>query len=296
MSHEISAAQDHGLFPAPVLRRSNRQRKSIKPRLAWQPNTHANYVGGDISIPQTFKDAINGPDKLKWEVAIREEPESLKEKKVFSPVIHIPHERRRIGSRWVFAVKSDGRFKTRLVAQGFSQIHGIDYFGTYSPTMRMDSLRIILAVSAFNDWGIEQIDIKTVYLEGDLHETVFMKSPEGMRTTKAVKLNWSLYGLKHLCKVWYEKLDAKLTLLGFIKSKSDDCIKINLHKRLVIGVYVDDLVICGKLIEDVVRLKEKLSSFFPIKDLGSIDVIIGWKITRQRSTIRVHIVNMVYYH
>ncbi|KAI1004202.1 hypothetical protein K3495_g4009 [Podosphaera aphanis] len=59
--------------------------------------------------------------------------------------------------------------------------------------MRMDSLRILVAVSAFNDWEIEQIDVKTAYLEGDLHETVFMKSPEGMRTTKYVKLNKSLY-------------------------------------------------------------------------------------------------------
>lgn len=231
---------------------------------------------------------------MKWEAAILDELGSLKEKGVFTPVTHVPHDRKPIGSRWVFAVKSDGRLKARLVAQGFSQIHGIDYFDTYSPTMRMDSLGILLAVSAFNDWEVEQIDVKTAYLEGDLNETIFMKSPEGMRTTKYVKLNKSLYGLKQSGKAWYEKLGAKLILLGFNKSKSDDCIYIHLYKQMVIGVYVDDLVICGKIIEDLKRLKEKLSSFFPIKDLGPIDMIIGWKITRQRSTRTLSITQVHY--
>lgn len=124
------------------------------------------YVEGDFSIPDSFDEAVNGPDKIKWKAAIQEELDSLVEKEVFSPVTHVPHGRRPIGSRWVFTVKSDGRFKARLVAQGFNQVYGLDYLETYSPTLRMDSLRILLSVSAYYDWEIHQVDVKTAYLEG----------------------------------------------------------------------------------------------------------------------------------
>lgn len=114
----------------PPLRRSNRISKPIEPRSAWQPKSPILYVGGDTSIPQSYSEAINGPDKAMWEMAIQEELDSLSQKGVFTSVTHVPHKRRAIGSRWVFTVKSDGRFKARLVAQGFNQIPGVDYFDT----------------------------------------------------------------------------------------------------------------------------------------------------------------------
>ncbi|KAI0993402.1 hypothetical protein K3495_g14782, partial [Podosphaera aphanis] len=278
------------------VRRSSRMRKQIEPRSAWQPRPRALYVGGDITIPQNYKEAVGGPNKSNWQIAIDEELDSLSEKNVFTPVTHVPHDRKPIGSRWVFTVKSDGRFKARLVAQGFSQIHGVDYFDTYSPTLRMDSLRILLAVATFNDWEIDQVDVKTAYLEGDLDEVIFMRSPEGMKTTKYVRLNKSLYGLKQSGKAWYEKLDNRLTNIGFKKSDCDGCVYIHLSNRVVVGVYVDDLVICGSLVENVRKLKEKLTSYFPIKDLGPIQTIIGWKVYRDRSRRILKITQAPYIH
>ncbi|KAI0997100.1 hypothetical protein K3495_g11086 [Podosphaera aphanis] len=133
------------------LRRSTRLRKPIEPRSAWQPRPHALNTEKGSSIPKNFQDAVNRPNRNKWQAAIDEELDSLKVKRVFTPIIHVPHERKTVGSRWVFTVKSDGRYKSRLVAQGFSQVYGINYFHTYSPTLRIDSLRILLAVSAFYD-------------------------------------------------------------------------------------------------------------------------------------------------
>ncbi|KAI0995141.1 hypothetical protein K3495_g13040 [Podosphaera aphanis] len=247
------------------LRRSNRIPKPIAPRSAWQPRTQALNVREDISVPQSYSEAVNGPERDQWKVAIDDELSSLEDKGVFKPITHIPHGRKPIGSRWVFTVKSDGRFKARLVAKGFSQVPGIDYFDTYAPTLRMDSLRILLAVSAFRDWEIHQIDVKTAYLEGDLHEEIFMKCPEGMLGTKFVRLEKSLYGLKQSGRAWNEKLDMKLCALGLKKSEYDHCIYIHPRIQIVIGVYVDDLVICGKNINQVVEIKEKLSACFPIK-------------------------------
>lgn len=202
--------------------------------------------------------------------------------KVFTPVTHIPSGRRPIGSRWVFVIKSDGRCKARLVAQGFKQKYGVDYQETYSPTLRADSLRILLADAAFRDWEFHQVDVKTAYLEGDLTEEIYMKSPEGMSATNYVRINKALYGLKQFGRAWNQKLDAKLSSLKFRRSASDDCIYINSKKIIVIGVYVDDLIKCGKIINEVVEIKTKLASLFPVKDLGLINNIISWKITRER--------------
>ncbi|KAI0999619.1 Retrovirus-related Pol polyprotein from transposon TNT 1-94 [Podosphaera aphanis] len=252
----------------PNLRRSSRSRKPIEPRSAWRPRPHALHIGNGRPIPKDFQDAINGPDRAKWQTAINEELDSLRVKKVFTPIIHVPHGRKTVGSRWVFAVKSDGRYKARLVAQGFSQVYGINYFDTYSPTLRMDSLRILLAIGAFYDWEITKL----------MSRQLISKVTWKRRVDKA------LYGLKQSGRAWYKKLDAKLSLLNFNQSISDQCIYLHPKLQIVIGVYVDDLVVCGKVLKQVVKTKQQLSSHFPIKDLGEIDVIIGWKITRERST------------
>ena len=143
-------------------------------------------------------------------------------------------------------------------------------------------MRILLAVSTFRDWEIEQLDVKTAYLEGDLSETIFMRSPEGLETTKYVQLNKPLYGLKQSGKAWYEKLESKLICLGFKKSLSDECIYIHTEKQVIIGVYVDDLVICSSHLRNISAIKKELAVYFPIKDLGPIGTIIGWKISRDR--------------
>ena len=199
------------------LRRSSRIRKPIGPRSAWQPSLHALQMDTDTTIPQTYTEAVNGSNSDQWKMAIEEELSSLRDKKVFTPVIHVPCGRKPVGSRWVFSIKSDGRFKARLVAQGFSQVYGVDYNETYSPTLRADSLRILLAVAAYRDWDIHQIDVKTAYLEGDLHEEIYMKAPEGISGTSHVRVDKALYGLKQSGRVWYEKLDDKLLSLGFKK-------------------------------------------------------------------------------
>ena len=116
-----------------------------------------------------------------------------------------------------------------------------------------------------------------------------MKSPQGWNGNGYLKVNKALYGLKQSGKVWYDKLDSELTSLNFDKSSCDHCVYIHSKYQLVIGVYVDDLVICGKRLDDVKRIKNKLSSTFPVKDLGEIENIIGWKILRKRSTRTVNI-------
>ena len=98
----------------------------------------------------------------------------------------LPADRETIGNKWVFLRKRDEngnivRFKARLVAQGFSQKPGTDYSnnGTFAPVMRFETLRTLLALGAVNNWKIRQFDIKGAYLHGTLHETIYMRQPEG---------------------------------------------------------------------------------------------------------------------
>lgn len=148
----------------------------------------------------------------------------------------------------------------------------------------MESLRILLAVAAFNDWEIHQIDVKIAYLEVDLCEYIFMKIPEDLNFSEnLVKINKALYGLKQTGEAWYEKLDEILIYSWILKSISDPYIYIHNNKQIVIGVYVDDLVICGSLLANVTNIKSQLSLSFPTKDLGLIDTVIGWKIIWDRT-------------
>ena len=100
-----------------------------------------------------------------------------------------------------------------------------------------------------------------------------------MTGTKYVRVDKALYGLKQSGRVWYQKLNNKLYSLDFKRSNCDQCIYIHSKVQVVIGVYVDDLIICGKVLQQVVEIKQQLSSFFPIKDLGLIGTVIGWNIT-----------------
>ena len=111
--------------------------------------------------------------------------------------LHASIDAKVVGSRWVFAIKfhADGsvaRFKARLVAQGFSQISGRDYFETYSPVARYDSLRLLISLASVFGLRIEQADVETAYLHGDLKERIHMR----LSNRKIVFLRKCLYGLK----------------------------------------------------------------------------------------------------
>ena len=135
--------------------------------------------------PWNLKEARSGPDWLLWEKAIHNELVVLKAARTWE-LIDAPPGANIISSKWVFRAKKDAagkvvHYKARLVAQGFSQVPGVDYFDTFAPVARLASIRAVLAMAAVNDYEIHQIDIKGAYLNGKLtsDETIFMKQPPG---------------------------------------------------------------------------------------------------------------------
>ena len=104
-------------------------------------------------------------------------------------------------------LKVDGtidKFKARLVAQGFRQKPGIDYFDTYAPVARISTIRLLIALATINNLVIHQMDVKTAFLNGDLEEEVYMRQPKGFvakgQEQKVCKLIKSLYELKQAPK------------------------------------------------------------------------------------------------
>jgi Reverse transcriptase (RNA-dependent DNA polymerase) len=104
------------------------------------------------------------------------------------------------------------RYKARLVARGFSQQYGVDYYETFAPVVRMESLRILLAIAANEDLEIHQIDVITAYLAGELEEEIYIDPPTGLPDSegKVCKLRKGLYGLKQSARVWYRRIGAEL--------------------------------------------------------------------------------------
>ena len=119
-------------------------------------------------------------------------------------------------------------FKSRLVAKGFKQSHGIDYVETFSPVVMLKSIRILLAITAYYDYEIWQMDVKTVFLNGNLLEDVYMTQPEGFVDPKypnrVCKIQRSIYGLKQASRSWNLRFDEAIKEIGFMKNEDEPCV------------------------------------------------------------------------
>ncbi|XP_078165506.1 uncharacterized protein LOC144560202 [Carex rostrata] len=179
--------------------------------------------------------------------------------------------------------------KACLVAKGFKQIHGIDYDETFSPVAMLKSIRILLAIAAYFDYEIWQMDVKTAFLNENLNEDVYMTQPEGFanpnNTRKVCKLQKSIYGLKQASRSWNIRFHEVVKEFGFIKNEEEPCIyKKTSGSALIFRVlYVDDILLIGNNIPLLQSVKSSLKSSFSMKDLGEANYILGIRIYRNRS-------------
>nr|GEW14592.1 zinc finger, CCHC-type [Tanacetum cinerariifolium] len=199
--------------------------------------------------------------------------------------------------KWIFKrkMKVDGaidKFKARLVIQGFRQKERIDYFDTYAPVIRITTIRLLLALAVIHNLVIHQIDVKIVFLNGDLDKEVYMKQPEGFvmpgNEHKACKLVKSLYGLKQAPKQWHQKFDDVVLSNVFHLNQSNNSVYSkfdNSGKGVIIFLYVDDILIFKTDQNQVDKTKKFWSSRFSMKDMGEENIILGIKIKRENKRI-----------
>jgi len=209
-------------------------------------------------------------------------------------LVEIPDGAKNVGCKWVYKTKYDSkwkieRFKARLVAKGFAQREGIDYTKTFSPVSKKDSFRIVMALVAHFDLELHQMDVKTAFLNGDLHESVYMAQPEGFimegKEQLGCKLKKSIYGLKQASRQWYLKFDEVIKKSGFIENVVDNCIyiKIKGSSFIILVLYVDDILLASSDKNLFYETKGFLSSNFDMKDLGDASYVLGIEIHRDRS-------------
>ena len=226
-----------------------------------------------------MNEALNCSEKEQWEAAMQKEMDSIYSNNVWD-LVELPENRKPIGSKWVFKkkTKADGsieRYKARLVAQGFSQKQGLDYDETFSPVIRFESFRNLVAVAVQKCLKLHQLDITAAFLNGHLEDKVFMKQPEGFvvegKEHLVCRLKQSLYGLKQSPRCWNSTLEAHLKDMGYVQSTNDPCIYTLTEGELsIIGVYVDDFVIAGESSEGIEQVKTALTQKFDVKDLGEL--------------------------
>uniref|UniRef100_A0A1J3F7G4 Retrovirus-related Pol polyprotein from transposon TNT 1-94 n=1 Tax=Noccaea caerulescens TaxID=107243 RepID=A0A1J3F7G4_NOCCA len=243
--------------------------------------------------PQCYHEAMNSPEWVEWNDSMGEEMTSLAKNKTWI-IVDRPKDKKVIGCRWLYRKKPGipevelRRFKSRLVARGFTQREGIDYDEVFAPVVKHVSIRILMSAVVNQDLELEQMDVKTAFLHGDLDQELFMEQPEGFEVDKdkdqVCLLKKSLYGLKQSPRLWNKKFNQFITGEKFIRSHQDSCVYVKKVEGgyVYLLLYVDDMLIAAKEMAEIDRLKSALSSEFEMKDMGAASRILGIDIKRDR--------------
>lgn len=278
------------------MRRSQRKRKPVI------KEDYVSYftIEQTEENPITVKEAMESPQKKNWIEAMNQEYEALQRNKTWEYVKQ-PKDKKLLTTKWIFKIKHSEkekpRYKARLVVRGCAQTQGIDYYETYSPVVRYTTIRYLLALAAKENLEISHMDVTAAYLNSDLEEDIYVKPPEEYKSIqpegKIWKLKKAVYGLKQSGRSWNKRLDEILKDYGLTKSKADPCVyqTSNARDRLIVAVYVDDLLILSNKQTEIKELKEHLPQRkLYMKDLGKAQRFLGMnKINNsEEGEIKIH--------
>lgn len=266
--------------------------------LAHPHSSYHSLQASTLNIPEdpfTYEEAINAPDREHWIKAMQEEMDALQQHQTWK-LVSLPVNSHAIGCKWVFKkkLKADGtieRYKARLVAKGFSQVEGIDYHDTFAPVIKYKAERLLLAIATSLDYEVDQMDVVTAFLNGEMKEDVYMRQPQGFTqsdTMLVCKLIKTLYGTKQAPREWNDALNNHLVnQLHMKRCLSDTCVYVKksaTNRFILIGVFVDDMLCVYSPLDkqEWLQMKKTIQGTFNIKDLGPVNWILGMHVTRDR--------------
>ncbi|CAI7889351.1 unnamed protein product [Closterium sp. NIES-53] len=247
----------------------------------------------DIPTPRSYAEAIKGPYSSQWQSAMDAEMASWMSTGTYVDEVPPPGANI-VSGMWIFRVKrppgSPPVFKARYVARGFSERQGVDYFQTFSPTPKMTTLRVLLHVAAQRDYELHSLDFNTAFLQGSLHEEIWLCRPPGFTGSFPPSTQWSLrrpvYGLRQAPREWHDTQRLTLVALGFAPYTADPSLFLRTDTSLppfYILVYVDDLVFATGDTAGLAHVKSELQKRHTCTDLGELRSYLGLQITRDRA-------------
>ncbi|CAI5952580.1 unnamed protein product [Closterium sp. NIES-64] len=247
----------------------------------------------DIPTPRSYAEAVEGPYSSQWQAAMDAEMAYWKSTGTYVDAVPPPGANI-VSGMWIFRVKrppgSPPVFKARYVAHGFSQRQGVDYFQTFSPTPKMTNLRVLLHIAAQRDYELHSLDFSNAFLQGSLHEEIWLRRPPSFTGNFPPGTQWSLrrpvYGLRQAPREWHDTLRTILAALGFAPSTADPSLFLRTDTSLppfYILVYVDDLVFATTDTAGFAHVKSELQKRHTCTDLGELRSYLGLQITRDRA-------------
>jgi hypothetical protein len=204
-----------------------------------------------------------------------------------------------IGTKWVFKNKqgNDGevvRNKSRLVAQGYSQVEGLDFGETFSPIAYLEAIRILLAFAASKGFKLYQMDMKSAFLNGVIQEEVYVKHPLGFESLKypdrVYKLSKALYRLKQVPRAWYARIKMFLLEHGYVMGSVDKTLfTLNYGTGfLLVQIYVDDIIFGVSSHTLVSRFQEMMESEFQMSMMGELTFFLVIQVKQTKQDTFVH--------
>lgn len=280
-------------------------------------------------VPETLEQALRCQQSKQWAHSMRDEIKSILENNTWKLVPAPLDGSKVIQGRWVFRTKTDVngnpvKCKARWVVRGFQQEEGCNFTDTFASVVKPMSYKILFAIAASDDLEIEQMDVKTAFLNSPIQDDVYVEQPHGFeiqsvedlpklskelqsnetlnlledsgypkcrraRVNLVCKLNRALYGLKQAPRAWYETLMSFLATIDLAPLRSDYAVFVNQNRTIFVAVYVDDILIFGKDIQQIKNVKNHLHHRFQMSDMGQAHLYLGMQISRDRRARNINV-------
>ena len=244
-----------------------------------------------VPTPRNYSEAMTSSHSNDWKQAVKRELDSMRTKRVWEVV---PRTKQKpIGMRWVFKAKQDEhgnviKFKGRLVAKGFAQRYGIDFFDVWAPVARYTTIRALLAFAAKEDLTLRQLDVDTAFLNAVMKETVYCTAPPGVKVPPGhvLLLKRSCYGTKQASRSWWLDIDSTFkNTLKMQPSAADPCLYYRYADgdMTFVALFVDDIIIASNSDTAIEEVKKGLEKHYSLTDQGELRWCLGMRVTRNRA-------------
>ena len=246
----------------------------------------------DGGAPATYEEALRSDEGEGWRKAFDAEVKLLNDNKVYT-VVDRPAGKKVVKAKWVLRRKllpggKLDKLKARIVAKGFTQRKGIDSSETFPPTVRFESVRLLVATAAADNMHTHQMDVTTAFMYASLDEEVYMELMEGMEgygtSGKVARLWKAIYGLKQTSRIWNQHIDGILRGMGFFRLTADHGVyfKWDGINRVWLALYVDDIFLISKSLANIMESKKTLGVDTKVKDLGVAQYLLGIELRRRQ--------------